>query len=219
MNIPDPLYILLWFIVFLFSLSVHESAHAWVSDQFGDDTGRMLGRISLNPAVHIDPFGTILFPLIGLLSGMGFGWAKPVPVNPLNWREKDKANFWVSAAGPLSNLVLAVVFFLIAKVLLLLGYGPEMFAAGDAGGVWSAIGTVLSIGIMLNVILMVFNLLPIPPLDGGGVLESMLPYEAQRSFEQIKPYGFVLLIALLLTGVFGYILRPVLGIVQYLLFL
>ncbi len=218
MNIPDPLYILLWFIVFLFSLSVHESAHAWVSDQFGDDTGRMLGRISLNPAVHIDPFGTILFPLIGLLGGMGFGWAKPVPVNPLNWREKDKANFWVSAAGPLSNLILALVFFTIAKVLLALGYGPLLFGPDDAGA-WSAIGTVLSIGIFLNVILMLFNLLPIPPLDGGGVLESILPYEAQRAFEQIKPFGFILLIALLLTGVFGYILRPVFGVVNYLLFL
>jgi Zn-dependent protease len=215
----DPLYILLWFIVFLFSLSVHESAHAYVSDLFGDDTGKVLGRISLNPIVHIDPFGTILFPLLGMFGAHAFGWAKPVPVNPLNWREKDKANFWVSAAGPLSNLALAIVFFAITKAFLMSGFGPQLFGEMGKGTIWDPIGTILETGIQLNVILMVFNLLPIPPLDGSGVLESILPYEAQQGFEQLKPYGFLLLIALLLSGVLGYILRPVLNFVYYLLLL
>src|SRR5437868_11110211 len=100
--------IILWFAVFLFSLSFHESAHAWTSSRFGDDTGRMLGRITLNPIHHIDPFGTIIFPLVGFIGGIPmFGWAKPVPVNPLLWREKTKANILTSAAGPISNLTLS----------------------------------------------------------------------------------------------------------------
>ncbi|MBK6313801.1 MAG: site-2 protease family protein [Blastocatellia bacterium] len=204
------LYVLNFFIVFLFSLSVHESAHAWTSERFGDDTGRSLGRISLNPIVHIDPVGTILFPLMGLFGGFGFGWAKPVPVNPMNWREKDKANFWVSAAGPISNVIIALIVFAILKTLLLLqvvSYA-ELVIQGD--GLWYPIGQLMILAIQLNVVLAVFNLLPIPPLDGSHMLESVLPASAREGFADLRPYGFILLIAAMATGGFGYVLNPIL---------
>jgi Zn-dependent protease len=214
----DPVSILFWFIIFLFSLSVHESAHAWVSDRFGDDTGRLLGRISLNPIVHIDPVGTILFPLISSLTGFPlFGWAKPVPVNPLRWREKNKANFWVSAAGPLSNIALAVMFFVVAKSLVL-GHRNNLLDIGT-GSSLEPVFIFCSMGIFVNVGLAIFNLIPIPPLDGSGVLESILPYEAQKSYEQLRPYGFILLYGLMFLGVFSLIFGPVYRLVQFLLFL
>lgn len=209
--------IILFFVIFLFSLSVHESAHAWTSERFGDDLGRSLGRITLNPIAHIDPFGTILFPLVGLLSGgFMFGWAKPVPVNPLNWTEKNKANFWVSAAGPISNVFLAIIFFILYKLAIV----TNLFEMGNASGpyaIWEPIETLLGRGIQLNIVLAIFNLVPIPPLDGSGVLESILPDDARSGYEQIKPYGWILLIALLVSGVLGYVIRPVIMIVRYLL--
>ena len=210
MTLPDPLYILNFFIVFLFSLSVHESAHAWTSERFGDDTGRTLGRISLNPIVHIDPVGTVLFPLMGLFGGFGFGWAKPVPVNPMNWREKDKANFWVSAAGPISNVIIAVIVFCVLKSLLLLQVVQfrDLLIPGD--GVWYPIGQLMILAIQLNVVLAVFNLIPIPPLDGSHMLESILPAAAREGYADLRPYGFILLIATMAMGGFGYVLDPIL---------
>src|SRR5436190_14439320 len=195
---PNPLDLLLWFIVFLFSLSVHESSHAFVSDRFGDDLGRMMGRISLNPIVHVDPIGTLLFPLMGALFSIPiFGWAKPVPVNPLAWREKDKANFWVSAAGPLSNFSLAIIFFVILKVLLMTGVAYPKSERGIAfftgTGIMEPIAMLVSIGLTVNVMLGVFNLFPIPPLDGSSMLHAVLPYDAQKGYEQVEQYGFLLL--------------------------
>lgn len=217
MTLPDPLYILNFFIVFLFSLSVHESAHAWTSERFGDDTGRTLGRISLNPIVHIHPVGTILFPLMGLLGGFGFGWAKPVPVNPMNWREKDKANFWVSAAGPISNVIIALIVFSILKTLMALqviDYG-HIYGSGD--GVWYPIAKIMKLAIELNVVLAVFNMLPIPPLDGSHMLESILPPAAREGFAELQPYGFILLIATMAMGGFGYVLNPILMVINRLI--
>lgn len=213
--------ILLWFVVFIFSLSVHESAHAWMSDQFGDDTGKVLGRISLNPIVHIDPIGTIIFPLAAAIFSVPlFGWAKPVPVNPLAWREKDKANFWVSFAGPLSNFVLATIAFIALKVCFAMGiFMPtgSYFVMAHGVGILEPIAKLASLGLTINLALGIFNLLPVPPLDGSGMLESVLPYDAQRAYEQIKPYGFMLLFALLLLGVFSIVYFPVLAIVRMLL--
>lgn len=220
---PNPLDVLLWFIVFLFSLSVHESAHAFVSNRFGDDLGKQLGRISLNPIVHIDPIGTILFPLISAFTTIPlFGWAKPVPVNPLAWREKNKANFWTSAAGPLSNFGLAIIFFVAVKALLMSGVvhltgNPFLLVAGV--GVIDPIAKLLSLGLTVNLALGIFNLIPIPPLDGSGMLEAVLPYQAQRGYEELRPYGFILLIALMFIGAFGYIYYPVLRVVYALLLL
>jgi Zn-dependent protease len=207
----------LWFIVFLFALSVHESAHALVSDRFGDDLGRSLGRISLNPIVHIDPIGTVLFPLMGAFTGFPlFGWAKPVPVNPLAWREKDKANFWTSAAGPLSNFALAVIFFIVLASLLVTGMvrpTGNIFVVVSGEGVLDPIAKLVSFGLTVNLGLGVFNLIPIPPLDGSGMLESVLPSEMQRAYEQLQPYGFMLLFALMLLGAFSFIYFPIARVV------
>ena len=218
--------ILLWFIVFLFSLSCHESAHAWTSEKFGDYTGRYQGRITLNPIPHIDIYGTIIFPLVGMISGaMMFGWAKPVQTNPLLWRDKKKANIMVSMAGPASNFIIAIVAFTIIKVLLIsqvvepgTGSFDIVRPAFNQPTLMIPIAKLLSILLELNVLLGVFNLIPIPPLDGSHVLESLLPYEMAQAYAAIRPYGVFLLLALMLTPVLGYIIGPVFRVVFMLLF-
>ena len=225
--------VLIWFVVFLFSLSFHESAHAWTSNRFGDDTGRLQGRISLNPLVHIDPIGTLLFPIIGFMgSGIAmFGWAKPVQTNPLLWRNKSKANIWVSAAGPISNFILATVAILVVKVLLVMGVMRQL-SMGDEVGPFTIIAptsadatlmvpiaTILSIFIILNVTLGIFNLFPIPPLDGSHVLEELLPSQMAAAYEQIRPFGFLILLAIMWgTPVFSWIFNPVFRLLGFLLF-
>jgi Zn-dependent protease len=222
--------LILWFVVFLFSLSFHEAAHAWTSDQFGDYTGRYMGRITLNPLAHIDPIGTILLPLMSFMSGgfAMFGWAKPVQTNPLLWRDKTKANIIVSAAGPVSNFTLAAVAFVTIKLLLMTGImvEPELVsyfnvvepAVGQAQ-VMEPIAKLLSVMLLLNLTLGLFNLIPVPPLDGSHVLESLLPHQMAEAYAQVRPYGVILLLALLWLGVFSSILLPVVRLVLYLLFL
>ena len=218
--------ILLWFIVFLFSLSCHESAHAWTSEKFGDYTGRYQGRITLNPIPHIDIYGTIIFPLVGMISGaMMFGWAKPVQTNPLLWRDKKKANIMVSMAGPASNFIIAIVAFTIIKVLLIsqvvepgTGSFDIVRPAFNQPTLMIPIAKLLSILLELNILLGVFNLIPIPPLDGSHVLESLLPYEMAQAYAAIRPYGVFLLLALMLTPVLGYIIGPVFRLTYTLLF-
>jgi Zn-dependent protease len=209
-----------WFIainiiVILFSLSIHESAHAWMAEQFGDPTGRQLGRVTLNPLAHIDPVGTVLVPIVlSLAGGVVFGWAKPVPVNFANLKEPRKANIFISAAGPVSNLLAAVGFLVIGKVV----------AAGiesTPGGPLSALQPLLLVcylGLLLNIVLAVFNLIPIPPLDGSWVLGGLFPDTFGQLINRIRPYGFLLLLLLLYTGALDYIWRPVLGFVRYVAF-
>jgi Zn-dependent protease len=215
----DPVYLVLWFIVFLFSLSFHEAAHAWTSEKFGDSTGRDQGRITLNPIPHIDLFGTIIFPLFGMFGGFMFGWAKPVQTNPLAWRDKTKANIMVSAAGPASNAILATVAFVILKIMLMsgavrwLGYDHQLVGPYQPG-LLVPISMLLTIMLSLNIILCLFNFIPVPPLDGSHILESLLPYEMARAYEQIRPFGMILLVALILLGVFGFIYYPVFGLVK-----
>ncbi len=213
--------IVLWFVAFLFSLSVHESAHAWTSEKFGDDTGRYQGRITLNPMAHIDPIGTILIPLFGFLSsGFSFiGWAKPVETNPLSWRNKKLANICVAGAGPLSNLILATITFTIIKVLtltrvLVLDYeGNDVYdllrPALSGQPILGALAKLLGIMLMLNIALAIFNMIPVPPLDGSHILESLLPESAAEKYAAIRPYGFMLLLGLMYTGIFGTIIGPV----------
>jgi Zn-dependent protease len=219
-------YLILWFVVFLFSLSCHEASHALTSEWFGDYTGRYQGRISLNPMVHIDPIGTILIPLMGFMNGgfAMFGWAKPVQTNPLLWRDKTKANIMVSAAGPISNFIIASVAFAAIKIMLITGVvipayaGHDVVVPASESPLMLGVTKLLGIMLTLNVTLGVFNLLPVPPLDGSHVLESLLPYEMARAYEQIRPYGFILLLALLWTPVLGWIIGPVYSLVGFLLF-
>lgn len=225
----DPGFIVIWFVVFLFSLSFHEAAHAWTSEKFGDYTGRQQGRITLNPVAHIDPIGTILFPLISIFTSIPLlGWAKPVETNPLLWRDKTKANISVSAAGPISNFILVLISFIILKVLIA---SQVLTINGGARNFYEIIGPVegqaafmaplallLTVMLLLNLALGIFNLIPVPPLDGSHVLESLLPYEMSQAYAQIRPYGFILLIALMYLGVLSYIFNPVFIFVMKMLF-
>ncbi len=197
----------LWLFVLLGSLSVHESAHAWSADQLGDPTARMLGRVTLNPLAHIDWVGTVLFPLLtAMLGGIIFGWAKPVPVNPHNLEKPRSHHALIAAAGPGSNLVLAAVCLAGLQLMVLL------FSDRTIGTNYLLfpMAQMLHIGLLLNVVLAVFNLFPIPPLDGGWMLAGVLPEAMARWVDAIRPYGFVLLVVLLYTGVFSAVLRPVL---------
>jgi len=194
--------LLIVFAVLLVSLTVHEAAHAWSADQFGDPTARTLGRVSLNPAVHVDLIGTIVFPLIALSTGVPvLGWAKPVPVNVrqlgLNANQKFMA---VSAAGPASNLLIAVVCSLALRLLDV--------TAGVGGEATGMTASVLVLAIRLNVLLAIFNMLPIPPLDGGNVLSGLLHGSAARAFDSLRSYGFLILYGLLFTGVLWSLVSP-----------
>jgi Zn-dependent protease len=213
-------FVIIWFVVFLFSLSFHEASHAWTSEKFGDDTGRHQGRITLNPIAHIDPIGTIVFPLIMMFTSVPLlGWAKPVQTNPLLWRDKTRANISVSAAGPISNFILMALAFIIMKVLILAGvlafnrqYRNIYDVIGPSTGqptFMQPLALFLGVMLMLNLALGVFNLLPIPPLDGSHVLEELLPYQMAKAYEQIRPYGFLLLIGLLYLGALNFVFQPI----------
>jgi Zn-dependent protease len=196
--------IVIAFIVLLFSLTVHESAHAWTADRLGDPTARLLGRVSLNPIVHADLIGTVVFPLLALVSGVPLiGWAKPVPVNVSRLRHERRDYVLVAAAGPASNLVLAVVAALLLSVL------PVSPVILGEPNVSAPLASLLSLGVQLNLLLAVFNMLPIPPLDGGNVLSGLLPANLAVRFDKIRPYGVLLLYALMFTNGFQYfVLQP-----------
>ena len=191
---PDIGQSLIIFAVLLFSLTVHEMAHAVTADWLGDPTARRLGRVSLNPAVHIDPVGTIMLPLLGLLAGgFVFGWAKPVPVNPANLKNHRQDFLVIAAAGPASNILMAI------GASMLLGLIPGGLGASEGmAGVMATFGFAM---VQLNLLLAVFNMLPIPPLDGGNVLAGILPEALAASYDRlVRPYGFVILIVLMATG-------------------
>jgi len=188
------------FIVLLFSLTVHEMAHAWTADRLGDPTARILGRVTLNPMAHADPIGTILFPLIAMVTGAPLiGWAKPVPVDIRRLRHRERDYVLVAAAGPASNLIMAVG---AAVILGVMPVSPVVLGETNAS---APLATFLTRMVTLNVLLAVFNLLPIPPLDGGNVLSGLLPRALARSFDRIRPYGFILLYAIILTNAFVYL--------------
>jgi len=204
MNIPTIIYtIAVWAIPVLFAITLHEVAHGWIANKLGDSTARMLGRLTVNPLKHIDPIGTILVPLVMVLlqTGFVFGWAKPVPVNYNNLKNPRKDMAIVAVAGPLANLAMAIFWALVFKFGMTLGstnLGEGIMAMGKAG-------------ILINLVLFVFNLLPIPPLDGGRVLSAMLPPALSDVLDRIEPYGFFIVIGLLYFGVLNVILNPVIG--------
>jgi len=188
----------------VFAITLHEAAHGYVAKHFGDTTAYVLGRVSLNPARHIDPLGTIVVPLAILLAttmfGLGgvlFGWAKPVPVNYHALRRPRQHMMWVAAAGPGANLVMALAWGLALKLGL---------AAGLAGGAFLI--EMAKAGILVNVVLMLLNLIPILPLDGGRILASLLPPGMAASYSRLEPLGFPILLALLFTNTLGVVLYP-----------
>ena len=199
-------------VAFLFSASVHESAHAWTSSYFGDDLARSQGRISLNPVVHIDPIGTLLFPAIAFFTHVPLlGWAKATPVNPLSWRNKRVANFWVSAAGVICNFIMAILAGIAIRVL----YSFGIIGIGQGGLVPATTDSIIAHGAVslliaffsINMMLGIFNLFPIPPLDGSGILASLLPPSFEAGMEQLQQFGFLLLFVALFTGIIGKVLN------------
>ena len=212
------------FIVLLLSLSVHESAHAWTADKLGDPTARFLGRVSLNPIVHIDPFGTILLPLIGLYSGFMFGWAKPVPVSVNRLRNPSRDYMLVAAAGPLSNILLAVLLFGVLIVVkqssLHAAYIVRDVASlnvpQEAGAIVPLV-MVAFYGIVINIILAVFNFIPIEQLDGAGVFSGLLPGPVSSFLHSIQSYGFYILLVLVFLGIPAYFYNPMISLIQSIL--
>jgi Zn-dependent protease len=216
-------FIVLQFLVLLLSLSIHESAHAWTADTLGDPTARYLGRVSLNPMVHADPIGTILFPLMGMiyLHGAMFGWAKPVPVNIARLRNPSRDHMLVAAAGPISNLLLATglcACLMVAKVVSPdAGYILSHAAYGDiveGSPILAPLIAFAYYGIEINLILAVFNFIPVAPLDGAAVLSGLLPRSMSAAFDQMQGYGFILLIGLLYLGIPSMLYMPVIQFVR-----
>lgn len=191
----------------IFAITVHEAAHGYAAKYFGDMTAHNAGRITLNPLKHIDPFGTILLPALTImLGGILFGWAKPVPVDFSRLRNPKKDMLWVAAAGPASNFVMAVFWALVLKYSVSM---PEAFIV--------PLTLMAKAGVMINIVLMVLNLLPLPPLDGGRIAVSLLPHHLAQPFAQLERYGFIILIVLLFTGVLNKILMPLISIVYSLI--
>jgi Zn-dependent protease len=210
----SPIVVVILIAVVLFAISFHESAHAWMALKFGDPTARDLGRISLNPLHHIDPFGTVLLPMILILMHQPpFGYAKPTPVNLRNTRNPRLANFWVSAAGPLSNLLVVTVS---AAVLIVIGkFNPAMalgaFGGPSGAGVLAPVSFILAQLVLLNLVLGIFNLIPVPPMDGSGILFSILGRRGlaiEMFFHRYSFVMFILIMLLVYSGFFGLILVP-----------
>ena len=198
---PDLQTLLIWIIPILFAITLHEAAHGWVASKFGDHTARMMGRVTLNPVKHIDPVGKILVPaaLLIMSTGFIFGWAKPVPINFNALRSPKSGMIWVALAGPGANLIMAIgwllVFFLAIKMNI-----PILQRMADAG-------------ILINILLAVFNLLPIPPLDGSRVISALLPNPLAYKYNQLEQYGLFILIGLMYFGGFTKIVKPMVVLV------
>ena len=196
----------------LFAITVHEASHGYAAKYFGDLTAEKMGRISLNPFRHIDPLGTIILPAITLIvGGVLFGWAKPVPVNFANLRNPKKDMLWVAAAGPASNLVMAIAWG------ILLGFVKRGLDAGEFPTAAYLFIEMAYVGITINVVLMVLNLLPMPPLDGGRIAVSLLPNNLATQLSRVEQYGFIILIALMFSGILGKILSPFIGFFEHII--
>ena len=189
------------FAVLVLSLSFHEAAHAWTANRLGDPTAKMLGRLTLNPLKHVDWIGTVLFPLIAIYSGFPLiGWAKPVPVDPRNLRSPRRDFGLVALAGPVSNLVLAVAAAIVFWML-------RVSRVGSA--VPPVVVEAVLLAVLLNVMLAIFNMIPVPPLDGGNVLMGIAPLRVAQMVNLVRPYGFIVLYGLMFSGALQLVMRPV----------
>lgn len=215
--------LLIYMVVWLFAVSAHEAAHAWMSLKFGDDTAQREGRVTLNPIPHIDPIGTLLLPIIGFFisyspAAAGFpliAWGKPTPVNPLRWRNKDVANVMVSGAGIMANLLIAIIASVIIKICIQYG----VFTVQDIRGTYlEPIFMILYGSVFLNVGLAIFNLLPFPPLDGSKILQTLMPQSFEPYFEFLEQFGFIILLLLVQMGIIRQIVAPLNNFVISLLF-
>jgi len=205
--------IVLWAVPVVFAITLHEAAHGYVARQFGDQTAWMLGRVTLNPLKHIDPIGTIAVPgfLIAMAKLVGgpvfiFGWAKPVPVNFSNLRNPKRDMFWVAGAGPFANFAMALGWAVLLRLAT-----PGGVAASD--GMFE----MAEVGVQVNLMLMALNLLPILPLDGGRIAVSLLPHSLAVSYSRMEPYGFLIVILLLATGLLGALMYPLVRLGEYLI--
>ncbi|MFW2373087.1 MAG: site-2 protease family protein [Gammaproteobacteria bacterium] len=194
----------------LLAISLHEAAHGWAADKLGDATARMLGRLTANPLKHVDPVGTVLVPIMMfVILGFAFGWAKPVPVDVRNFKNPQKDMALVALAGPMANLIMAMLW------TLLLVFSIKMLPQGNLANM---LGIMANIGVVINLILMTLNLLPIPPLDGSRVLSGILPRNQAIAFNKIEPYGMWIIIFLLVSGILGKILWPMVQAIQLTLY-
>ncbi len=215
--------------VLLFAITIHEAAHGWAALKMGDPTAYSLGRVTLNPLAHIDPIGTVLLPLILVVVGAPpFGWAKPVPVNPLNLRNPRRDNLWVSAAGPFSNLTVAAVAMVGIVFLKILSPNVSHFLKAFLLGRGAlprgfypleGLALILFFGVLVNTYLAVFNLIPVPPLDGSGVLMGLLSEEAAAKYDRIRPFGFLIVIGLIYLGLLNLIIQPIQLIIFSIIFI
>jgi len=185
----------------LFAITVHEASHGYVARMFGDNTAYVLGRVTLNPVKHIDPIGTIAVPLgMVILTGFMFGWAKPVPVDWSSLRRPKRDMIWVAAAGPAVNLVMAILWALLFRVLQMAGVEERFFLQ------------VANAGVQVNLVFMALNLLPIPPLDGGRIVAGLLPRNLSNAYSRIEPFGLFIIIGLLVTQTLNVVLQPFLAV-------
>ena len=205
--------IVLWAVPVVFAITLHEAAHGYVAKLFGDQTAWMLGRVTANPIKHIDPVGTILVPAVLLLTAklfggplLVFGWAKPVPVNFGNLRNPKRDMFWVAGAGPAANFAMAFAWGILLKVV-----------SSDGSFASNGLAEMAGAGIQVNLMLMALNLLPILPLDGGRIAVSLLPHSLAAGYARLEPYGFMVVVLLLATGVLGSLMRPILAVAETIL--
>jgi Zn-dependent protease len=222
MEIPPILDILITVFVFLFAITVHEAAHAWTALKHGDPTAAALGRVSLNPLVHIDLIGTVILPAFLIYTSITtggripvFGWAKPVPYNPRNLGNARRGGLWISFAGPIANILTALVATMLYRSLRFAGaFAVDPSQPGPIAGV----AALLEATVNINIALAFFNLIPVPPLDGSGILAGLLSGRAAVKFEQLRPYGFFLLLFLFFSRAIDLLFVPVRHLINWLLF-